>query len=147
MIMLVSTMPKLWNKNKIYLSSLFQLLIWTSSGKSDYFAGKSAFNPFPTKDVYICPPRGHPATEDVYIHPHTNEITKSPVVWVGLNKWNLVVEKGLAVIIYKRPLTSYIHFAIIVFSSILFPTWWLSHGNKEWPEKHQLKFPLMGTLM
>ena len=57
-------MPKLWNKNKIYLSSFFQLLIWTSSGKSDYFDGK----------------RGHSATEDVKIHPHTNESTKSPFV-------------------------------------------------------------------
>ena len=41
-----------------------------------------------------------------------------------MNKLTPVVEKGLAVI-YKRALTRYIHFAIIVFSSIFFRKWQL----------------------
>ena len=34
------------------------------------------------------------ATQDVYICLQTNEITRSLVVWVALNKWPSVVEKG-----------------------------------------------------
>ena len=42
-----------------------------------------------------------------------------------MNKLTPVVEKGLTVIIYKRLLTRYIHFAIIVFRSIFFRKWQL----------------------
>ena len=50
--------------------------------------------PLPTKDVYIRPVWGPAATQDVIIRPQANEITKSLVVRVALNKWTLVVEKG-----------------------------------------------------
>ena len=58
-------------------------------------------------------------TEDIYIRPHTNEITKSPVLQVGLKKLTLVVEKVWHSI-YKRVLSTYIHFAIIVCCSVFF---------------------------
>ena len=87
-------------------------------------------NPFPTKDIYIHPPSAHSVTEDIYIRPHRNEITKSPVLRVGLKKLTLVVEKVWHSI-YKKVLSTYIHFAIIVCCSAFFPKWWLSHGNKE----------------
>lgn len=58
-----------------------------------------------TEDLYIRPVSGHSATQDLYIRPHTNEIPKSSVVLVGLNKLNLVIENlGLA-LIYKMLLT------------------------------------------
>ena len=50
--------------------------------------------PLPTKDIYIRPVWGPSATQDVIIRPQANEITKSLVVQVALNKWTLVVEKG-----------------------------------------------------
>ena len=59
-------------------------------------------NPFPTKDVYICPPWCHATTKDVYIRPHTNGIAQSPVVRYCLNTFTPVVEKSLALIFEDR---------------------------------------------
>ena len=50
----------------------------------------SLINPLSTKDVYIHPVWGPSATQDIYICPQTNEITKSLVI----KKGTLVVEKG-----------------------------------------------------
>ena len=52
--------------------------------------------PFPTKDVYIRPLECHTTTQDVYIRPQTNSGTRCLVVQDCMNKFNLVVEKGLA---------------------------------------------------
>ena len=50
----------------------------------------SLINPLSTKDIYIHPVWGPSATQDIYICPQTNEITKSLVI----KKGTLVVEKG-----------------------------------------------------
>ena len=50
----------------------------------------SLINPLSTKDAYIHPVWGPSATQDIYICPQTNEITKTLVI----RKGTLVVEKG-----------------------------------------------------
>ena len=76
-------------------------------------------NPFPTKDIYIHPPSAHSVTKDIYIRPHANEISKSLVLQVGLKKLTLVVEKVWHSI-YKRVLSTYIHFAgLLIFRTVV----------------------------
>lgn len=57
-----------------------------------------------TKEVYIRPPECHTTTQDVYIRPQTRSISSCPVVQDCMNKFNLVVEKGLALMLKSRRL-------------------------------------------
>ena len=54
------------------------------------------FNPFSTKDVYICLTFYHATTDDVYICPQIKNNTKNPVLCDAFHKTSPVVEKGLA---------------------------------------------------
>ena len=62
--------------------------------KRNLSTGFMLLNPLPTKDENIPPVWGHSVTQTIYISPQTNEIAKSEVVRVALNKWTPVVEKG-----------------------------------------------------
>ena len=62
--------------------------------KRNLSIGFMLLNPLPTKDKNIPPVWGHSVTQTIYISPQTNEITKSEVVWVPLNKRTPVIGKG-----------------------------------------------------
>ena len=62
--------------------------------KRNLSMGFMLLNPLPTKDENIRPVWGHSVTQIIYISPQTNEIAKSEVVRVALNKRTPVVEKG-----------------------------------------------------
>ena len=49
--------------------------------------GFMLLNPLPTKDENIHPVWGHSATQNIYTSPQTNEIIKSEVIQVVMNKW------------------------------------------------------------
>ena len=49
--------------------------------------GFMLLNPLPTKDENIHPVWGHSATQNIYTSPQTNEIIKSEVIQVAMNKW------------------------------------------------------------
>ena len=55
--------------------------------KRNLSIGFMLLNPLPTKDENIRPVWGHSATQNIYTSPQTNEIIKSEVIQVAMDKW------------------------------------------------------------
>ena len=59
-----------------------------SQTKRNLSIGFMLLSPLPTKDENIHPVWGHSVTQNIYISPQTNEIIKSEVIQVAMNKIN-----------------------------------------------------------